>query len=50
MKAKISFKKGSKGAKKRSEIAEALMRKNHKMPMKKKMMIATAKAKKAMKK
>jgi hypothetical protein len=47
MKGKISFKKGSKAAQKRSEIAEAIMRKNPKMKKSKKFAIATAAAKKA---
>ena len=47
---KISFKKGSKGDKKRREIAEAILRDNPKIPIDKKFAIATAAAKKSLKK
>ena len=48
--AKISFKKGSRGDKKRREIAEAILRKNPNIPESRKFAIATAAAKKSLRK
>ncbi len=48
--AKISFKKGSRGDKKRREIAEAILRKNPNISEAKKFRIATSAAKKTLRK
>lgn len=47
---KISFKKGSRGAKKRSEIAEAIARKQPGLSLEKKFKFATASAKSKLRK
>lgn len=47
---KISFKKGTRGEKKRKEIAEAILADNPNIPEDRKFAIATAQAKKSLRK